>query len=115
MGIASMRHLLVHTITRKPYTGKDSFGDPTYGAAETYRARIEGHSRLIRRPDGKELESHRQVFVDTGQGAAAVVFDVKDRLELPVPFWPADQAPPAILDVIPQVGPSGIDHLEVWL
>lgn len=117
MGIKDFRRRLVHTITREKFLGVDDSGDPIYDEAnpQTYKARIEGRSRLVRSADGSEVQSTRRVFVDTGQGDEAVIFDVRDRITLPTQFWPADRAQPAILDVVVRVGREGVDHLEVLL
>lgn len=66
------------TITREPYAGLDAYGQRTYGAAETYKARIEHRARLVRDAHGEERVSQVQVYL-----ASTTIFDVKDRLTLP--------------------------------
>lgn len=50
---------MIHTCTRKqrvagPATGK---GDPTYGAASTFTARVEKARKLVKRADGTDVFS----------------------------------------------------------
>lgn len=51
---------MVHIVTRKRRTGTNADGTPSYGAAETLRARVEKNTRLLRLANGKEaMVSHR--------------------------------------------------------
>ena len=46
---------LVHSVTRKQRTGVSSKGDPTYGSATTFAARVEFKRKLVRKSDGVEV------------------------------------------------------------
>lgn len=49
---------LIHTVTRARRTGVSSKGEPTYGAQDTVRARVEFIQRLARSAEGKEIISN---------------------------------------------------------
>lgn len=115
MSIAQLQRHLVDSITVESYTGHDAFGDPTYGAPVSYSAKIEGTSRVFAQPEGVEAQSRRKIHVDTGQGAGAYVIDPRDRITLPAQFWPEGFGSAKALEVKIVSGPTGVDHLVVYV
>ena len=69
------------TITHEPMTGRDAFGDFTYGAATTYRARIVGEQKLIRGFAGNEVVARQTVYI-----GAAIVVQPEDQITLSTGF-----------------------------
>lgn len=61
--------LMRDTITLSSGGAPDSFGDITFGAATTYKARVVGEQKLIRGFTGLEVASRQTVYI----GAAVVV------------------------------------------
>ena len=59
------------TVTVAPRTGVDGYGEPTYGAAVSYRARVTGRRRVVRNARGEEvLSAHTGYFAATPAGGA---------------------------------------------
>ena len=90
MGFGEWDDMLPHTITVEPFTGVDTYGAYTYGAATVYKARVQGRNRLIMNQQGEEAVSHITVYV------AESTIGPRDRITLPAPFSPSV---PNILDV----------------
>lgn len=53
------------TVYRKPYTGRNGNGDPTYGSQVSIAARIERDERKTVTPDGNDLLTRHVVFSDS--------------------------------------------------
>lgn len=93
-----------HTISVEPYTGIDAYGAYTYGAAVTYKARIQGKNQLVMTQTREEAVSHITIHVGT------VAIGPKDRITLPSPFEPTV---PNILDVQHVSDETGQHHSVV--
>ena len=65
------------TVTIAPRTAVDSYGQPTYGAAVSYRVRVEGKRRLVRDDQGNEVVSTHAVYF-----ALAPAVGAHDRITL---------------------------------
>lgn len=52
-------------VTVEPVTGWDQYGQKTYGAAVSYRARVSGKRRLVRSDKGDLVVSSHQVYFAT--------------------------------------------------
>jgi hypothetical protein len=56
---------MVDTITLQDETGRNSAGDPTFGAQYTALARVESASKLITDVDGNEVMSDHAIATET--------------------------------------------------
>lgn len=101
--------MLAHEVTREPWTGQDSHGQPSYGTATTHRCHIVFKPTLVRtvgsarsETEGsvREVVSNAQVYTDN------VGWGVKDRITLP------DGTQPLILEVRKHAD-QGSDHHQV--
>ena len=72
--ITAFQHLMPDTVTYRPFTGRDSYGDPTYGSSVTYPAKVVGRQQVIRGFSGLELVSRQTVYL----GAASLATGVFD-------------------------------------
>jgi hypothetical protein len=54
------------TVTVEAATGRDGYGKPTYGAATSYRAHVQGKRTLVRDALGQEVVSSQSVYLATG-------------------------------------------------
>lgn len=93
-----------HQISVEPFTGVDTYGSYTYGAAVTYKARIQGKNQLVTNMNGEETVAHVTIYVN------ASTIGPKDRITLPAPFQPTV---PNILDVSHVSDESGGHHTVV--
>ena len=69
-------HWLTQTISVASVTGKDTAGRLTYGAARSVKARVEQSRRMLRRPNGDEVQATHRVY-------AAEAILINDRIWLP--------------------------------
>lgn len=67
---------LIHTCTRKQRTGVSSKGDPQYGAATTFKARVEKKRAVIKQANGEEVQTQYVLATTT-----AIAYD--DKIWLP--------------------------------
>lgn len=104
MGMELWADMLPHTITVEPFTGTDVFGGYTYGAAQTYSARVQGRTRLVTTREGEEKTSNVTIYV-SGSGIGP-----QDRVTLPVQFQPTQ---PPILSVQLVSDESGHHHTVI--
>lgn len=96
---AALKELLKQTVTFEPYTGRNSYGKETYGAAVPQPARVTEELVMVRQPDGSEKLAKTLVRLD---GNAVV--DSRDRITLP------DGTHPAILSVARFPDESGTNY-----
>lgn len=95
MNVERFRHLMGQSVSVAPFSGRDGYGEPTYGSAVTYRARVVGKIRNVRSASGQEVVSSQTVYLMT----AAVVTPL-DKLTLSTGFvgsTAADRTTPPIL------------------
>jgi hypothetical protein len=97
--------MLPHSVTVEPFVSLDQYGTKTYGAATTYRARVQGKTQIVQTMTGEEAVSHITVYL------AAGTIGAQDRLTLPAPFTPTQ---PNILNVQLVSDESGQHHSAVY-
>jgi len=74
--MTQLKHLFVHTAGISPWTGQNSFGEPTYGAQVSYAARIQ--PATVKTPGSAPvLAGTVKVFLDR-----YVPVDPRDRIVL---------------------------------
>jgi hypothetical protein len=83
MGTEVWRDLMRDVVILEPFAGLDGYGEATYGAARTIRARVVGRQRLIRTVTGEERLSAVTVYLAEAVGAGP-----QDRVTLPAAFQP---------------------------
>lgn len=66
------------TVTIGVRGGQDSYGDPTYGAAVSAKARVQLRSALASTPDGTDLVTATKLFLPAGTPIGR-----QDRVTLP--------------------------------
>jgi hypothetical protein len=98
--------LCIHTITVAPYASQNSYGEPTYGAAVSYKARVQGKMQMVRDSLGVERVSIVVCYV-----ATTASIGPKDKLTLPISFVPVS---PPILSVQRQADESGDHHVVIY-
>ena len=79
--LSELTSLCRQVVTVAPRTGVDGYGEPTYGAAVPYRARVVGKVRIVRDQTGKEV-----VFGQTVYLMAATAISPLDKLTLTTGF-----------------------------
>lgn len=94
------------TITVAPYVSQNSYGEPTYGTAVSYAARVQGKMQMVRDSMGQERVSTVTCFV-----ATTATISPKDKLELPLEFIPRQ---PPILAVERQSDEIGLHHVVLF-
>lgn len=60
-----LSHLMTEEVTVKALTGRDTSGDPTYGAAATVKCRVQRKTQTIRTAEGTFAESSTTLFSAT--------------------------------------------------
>lgn len=60
-----------------PFSAADAYGQPSYGSAASYRARVVGRVRFVRDAQGQEVVSTHTVYLASNPGVT-----VKDQLTL---------------------------------
>ena len=75
----------------EPFTSQDAYGNPAYGTAQTYRARVSQRARQVVTATGAVIASQTQVYL-----VDDVTVDTRDRITLPSPYSPLQ---PPILSV----------------
>jgi hypothetical protein len=75
---AELRALMLETVVWKPLTGRNSAGEPTYGAPTTLLCRIERTQRLVVAKDGQYRVSSNTIYLDDVYGVT-----VDDQVTLP--------------------------------
>lgn len=102
----SLISLMAHTISLTPWTGQNQYGEPSYGAAVSYTARVQGKMRMVRDSTGTERVSTVTCYV-----ATTATISPKDKLTLPSGFTPAT---PPILAVERQADERGDHHVVIY-
>lgn len=55
--------LMTQTVTLAPFTGRNSYGDMTWGAAKTYHCRISDASAAVYTASGEEIHPHATILI----------------------------------------------------
>lgn len=98
--------LFADIITIEPYTGSDSMGDPTYGSATTWKAKVRSHNMLVRDPGGREVISTVSVNI---KGCPNL--SIFDKVTLPADFTPRT---PDIISIEKHRDENGPHHEKVF-
>lgn len=96
--------LMPHNITVAPWSSQNAYGEPTYGSAVSYTARVVGKMRMVRDANGTERVSTVTCYV-----ATTASIGPKDKLTLPSGWTPA--SPPII--AVQRVSDESGDHHTV--
>ena len=110
-GVTRFRHLMGQAVSLSPYTGRDGYGEATWGTAVSYRARVVGKVRRVRSFTGEEVVSSQTVYL---MSAAAV--SPLDKLTLSTGFVNSTEAArtsPALVGTGRYPGPAGNPHHAV--
>lgn len=86
-GISAWAHMMPDSVTYEARTGTDGYGDPTWGTAATYKARVVGEQKLIRGFSGLEVLAAQTVYL-----GAAIVVQPTDRITLSTGIVASTQA-----------------------
>jgi len=65
MGVNDFIDLMPHTVTVAPVSSIDGFGNPTFGTAVSYTARVVGKVQMVRTVRGEEKSSTKTVYLAT--------------------------------------------------
>ena len=91
----------------------DSYGDITFGAVTTYRARIIGQQKMVTSFEGKEVTSNHTVYV-----AGVIVAQPMDRITLSTGIVNSTQGSainPAIVGAARIPDQTGTHHSTLYL
>lgn len=69
--------LLRQVIKVAPFTGRDGYGNPTYGTDVVYRGRLVGRRRLVRNDQGEQVVSTQTVYLGSNANLST-----KDKVTL---------------------------------
>lgn len=100
--LSSILDLFPKEVIIEPWTGQNRAGEPTYGEAVTYPAKIERGNRQVQGQGDRAIVPKHKIFL-----GAAVLVDVRDKITLPLEYGERGSdgnfaAPtPAIVDVQP--------------
>ena len=109
MGIlADLRDLFTQTVSVKPFSSVDDYGQSVYGAAVEHTARVVARQRRVFDTEGVERISVAEVWLLTAPGSVAADF-VKGQLTLP------DGTTPPILNVERIPDEDGDHHVKVYV
>ncbi len=111
--VASFAHMMPDSIVYEPRTGTDGYGDPTYGTAQTIKARVVGEQKLIRGFSGAEVLAAQTVYL-----GSVVIVQPTDRITLSTAIVASTQATaiqPPILGAKRIPDQSGVHSCVVYL
>lgn len=91
----SFQSLLNDTVTIESFKGQDGYGQPTFGVANRYPARIQSGPKKIQTITGNEIVSGVRVYL-----VVRAVVGPRDRVTLPERFSP--RVPPILRIDTPQ-------------
>lgn len=102
--------MMPETVRIAPYTGRNEYGKPQYGAFVTYRARVSGKLISLRRSNEDQITTIFDVWIDITE--AQPVLSVEDKLELPNDPQFGDRYP-VIFAVARQTDEDGHHHVKL--
>lgn len=100
---AAFLELMPHTVQLARRTGRDGFGQPTYGAPTPHRALVMHDEQLVRTADGTDVIAKTVAYI-----AGPIEIDVEDQLVVPAPF--ATDPPSPLLSVAMRADETGVVH-----
>lgn len=103
MPISDWADMMPHTVTLAPRTGLNDHGEPTYGTAVSYQARVSYRSHKVRGPDGEDVMARGAVWLQS-----TALAKVTDRLVLP-----EGETPAVILAVEKHADEAGGHHVKI--
>ena len=109
----SFIHMMPHEVTISPWTGFDGQGEPSWGSAVTYSARVSSRMRNIVDALGQEVVSAHTVWM-----TSAPLVNVLDKLTLTTGFVGSTEeslTTPPILAVGRNADGSGWHHTVLYL
>jgi len=104
---------MAHTATIAPWTGFDGQGEPTFGAAVTYRCRLGANIKNVRDARGQEVVSSHTLWL----GASPIV-NVLDKLVLSTGVMGSTEesrTSPPIISVQQHADQHGMHHTKLYL
>ena len=113
ISITSFLHMMPDSVVYEVRTGTDAYGDPTWGTAQTIRARVVGEQKLIRGFAGLEVLAAQTVYL-----GAAIVVQPTDRVTLSTSIVASTQDSaihPPILGAKRLPDQNGVHHCVVYL
>lgn len=105
MGVSDWDDMMPHRVTIEPYSSIDGYGAITYGAAVSYRARIQGKNTLVQTNTGEQKVARLTIYV------AGTAIGPQDRITVPGPFTPTH---PNILAIAQVSDENGQHHSTVY-
>lgn len=105
MAIADWADLMPATVTVAPRTGVDAAGNPTFGAAVSYKARVEMRSVRSRDVNGREIVGRGIVYL-----ATTTAPNRNGKVTLPSGY---DPQVPVLLEVRQVEDEFGVHHIEL--
>ena len=88
MSVSDWSDLMNQTVSHAEFAGRSEYGKPTYGSPVDYSARVVYKQKLVRRPDGSEVVSQGEVWLQSNVSVTS-----EDEITLP------DNTTPPILAV----------------
>lgn len=105
--VQAFKRAFTQTVTVAPKTGRDAYGQPTYGAAVSYAARIVAKHQLVRGPDGLDVVSTHKVLLMSTANVTP-----QDQITMPSGF---DPTTPPILAVERIPDDRGVHHTTILI
>lgn len=103
----ALKALMKQTVGIAPCSGRDAWGNRTYGATVNYYGRVVSKRRKVIRTDGTEVVSETTVYL-----SASGYLSPEDRITLPSGCFPQQ---PGIIQVIRPTDESGmVHHTEIY-
>ncbi len=90
MNISNFMKFMTDTVTIEPKTGQNAYGEPSYGTAVTYKARIVAGNFKVIDVLGRERIARHKIWLNT-----ANQIDSESRVTLPATYNPQQ---PSILN-----------------
>ena len=106
MSIAEWTDLMPHRVTVAPYVSQDGYGNPTYGDAVEYSARIVGKLKWLRTDAGVELVSRWHAYI-----GASSHFSVRDQITVSTDY---DVTQPPIIAIERVADEFGTHHSVLY-
>lgn len=107
MSVDEFVDYFTQTVTVEPPSGKNAYGELTYGTSTTYKARIVGRTKTVTDKEGRERVSMYTVYLNTN-----AVIDPDSRVTLPSGYAPSQ---PKLLAVGTYPDETGPHHTTLFL
>jgi hypothetical protein len=108
MGLVNhLSNFFTQTVIIEPHAGVDDFGENSFGAAVSHKARIVGKPTVIRTMSGEEKVSGTTIYIGTPNAS----IKGQDRLTLPSGYTPQQ---PQILSIARYPDRYGEESVTVY-